>query len=90
MIVWTKLQIKIWNLKFEVLSSETSNIEFYSSKLQIWSFEISFCRAKNFKFKVIECLLEMLLALLSITNNVIPTTLVITNEKYSNALSPNC
>ena len=30
-------------------------------KLQIWSFEVPFWRAKNFKFEVIECLLEMLL-----------------------------
>ena len=37
------MQIKIWNFRFEVLSSETSNIEFRSSKLQtsnlkFWSF----------------------------------------------------
>ena len=43
-IVGTKMQMKIWNFKFEVLRSKTSNIEFHSSKLQIWSFKISFWR----------------------------------------------
>ena len=33
-----QMQIKIWNFKFEVFSSETSNIDFHYSKLQIWSF----------------------------------------------------
>ena len=44
------MQIKIWNFKFEVLSSETSNIKFHSSKLHflenkklhIWSYRVSF------------------------------------------------
>ena len=58
-IVRTKMQKKIWNFKFEVLNSKTLNIEFHSSQLQIWSFEISFWRTENFIFEVIECLLEM-------------------------------
>ena len=35
------MQIKLLNFKFEVLSSETSNIEFH------WSFEVFFWRAKK-------------------------------------------
>ena len=47
------MKVQIWSL-----SSETSNIEFQSSKLQILSFEVSFWIAKNFIFEVIKCLLE--------------------------------
>ena len=44
------MQIKIWNFKFEIFKSKTSNIEFHSSKiwsfekkkLHIWSYKVSF------------------------------------------------
>ena len=47
-------------MKFHIWIFEEWNSIFEVSLLKIWSFEVLFWTAKNFIFKIIECLLEML------------------------------